>query len=785
MTNAGAGSSDRPLPRPTPAFGGRIERLITNSEPAPLRVPSAPPDAPNVVLIMLDDVGFGTCGAFGGPVPMPALERVVARGLRYNQFHTTALCSPTRAALMTGRNHHAAHMGGITEIANSFPGYDSAIPPEAATVAQVLRLNGYSTGCFGKWHLTPSWEQSPAGPFDRWPTGMGFDRFYGIIGAEASQWEPPVYDQTTPISPHLGRPGYHLSEDLADQAVSWIQRQQTSTPDRPFFCYFSTAAAHAPHHVGAEWSDRFAGQFDEGWDALRTTIYERQLALGVIPAGTALTERPAEIPAWDDYPDQFRPVASRLMEVFAGYLAHTDAQVGRVLEAVDQLGATDNTLVFYLTGDNGASAEGTVHGAWSAPSFQNGVPEDPDWLLAHIDDFGTDRCENHYNVGWAWALDSPFQWMKQVASHFGGTRNGLAVSWPKRVTDAGGLRPQFHHVVDIAPTIYEAAGIIAPSHVNGIEQMEVHGTSMLYTFADATVPSTRHSQYFEILGNRGMYHEGWMASCFHGRLPWIRLKGYEFDGPQERWELYHVAEDFSQAIDLAEEFPEKLAELQALFHEHALRNGVYPLRDVGSPLDGPFGVPRSLGGVKRMTYTPAHVRMPETSVVNLKNCSFQIVAKIVTTTPIEHGVLACQGGAMAGWSLYLDDQGHPIYHYNCFGHDHTSVRSSLPLVPGLHHIVVDFASDGGFGQGGNVMLSVDGEPVAFGRMERSVPIVFSMSGETFDVGVDTGSPVGPYPPQYPCSAEIIGITLERLASPSPEVLTAMRMGEFQASLSTQ
>ena len=780
------------LPRSTPPVEGTIGRLIGASTPRRLTTPEAPAGAPNVIVILLDDVGFGSCGPFGGAVPMPALERVAAQGLRYNQFHTTALCSPTRAALLTGRNHHSVHMGGITEIANSFPGYDSAIPPEAATVAQVLRMSGYSTGCFGKWHLTPSWEQSPAGPFDRWPTGMGFDRFYGIIGAESSQFEPPVHDQTTPVQPHVGRPGYHVTEDLADQAIQWIQRQHASSPQRPFFCYFSTPAVHAPHHVAREWSDRFGGAFDGGWDVLRTSIHERQLALGVIPPDTALTTRPKEIPSWDEYPERYRPVATRLMEVFAGFLAHTDAQIGRVLDAVDQLGLTDDTLVVYLTGDNGASAEGTIHGAWSAPSFQNGVHEDPEWLLEHIDDFGTARCENHFNVGWAWALDSPFQWMKQVASHFGGTRNGMAVRWPRRISDAGAIRSQFHHVIDLAPTIYEAVGINPPSRVNGVEQMPIHGTPLTYTFDRPDAPSTRTTQYFEILGNRAMYHDGWIASCFHGRLPWIRLQGLEFDGPQEVWELYDVAHDFSQAVDLSAAHPDKLAELQQLFHEQAEVHGVYPLRDAGSPRHGEFSVPSSLGGATRMTYTAAHVRMPESSVVNLKNCSYRITAEIdvphVSDGPDlgggAQGVVVCQGGNMAGWSLYLDN-GRPTFHYNWYGHEHTSAASPTSLAAGRHVVVADFAYDGGFGAGGELVLSVDGHTVAHARIERTVPLVFSMSGETFDVGIDTGSPVGPYPHHHPCTASIIGVTLERLDEPSPDVLERIRIGMFTASLSTQ
>ena len=780
-------ADDTSIPKPTPHHQGVIGKYIPDSEPVQLQSPKPPDKAPNVVLIMLDDVGFGSCGTFGGPVPTPTVDRVANAGLRYNQFHTTALCSPTRAALLTGRNHHAVHMGGITEIANSFPGYDSAIPRESATVAEILRQHGYSTGAFGKWHLTPSWEQSPAGPFDRWPTGLGFDRFYGIIGAEASHWEPAVYDQTTPIEPHLGRDNYHLTEDLADKAIEWIQRQKASAPDRPFFCYFSTAAVHAPHHVAPEWIKKFEGQFDDGWDKLREQIFARQLKLGVIPPDTVLTPRPDEVPSWEDYPDRYKPVASRLMEVFAAFLAHTDAQVGRVLDSLDELGVAEDTLVIYLTGDNGASAEGTIHGAWSAPSFQNGVPEEPEWLLEHMDDFGTARCENHFNVGWAWALDAPFQWMKQVASHFGGTRNALAVSWPNRIEEPGGLRQQFHHVIDVAPTILAAAGIEWPSSVNGINQMDVDGTPMNYTFSlrDAQAPSTHVTQYFEILGNRAIYHDGWIASCFHGRVPWIRLAAFEFDGPQERWELYNVAEDFSQSVDLSEQFPAKLTKLRKLFDEEAGKNGVYPLRDAGSPRGGQLRVPHSLGGIRKMTYTTAHVRMPESSVVNLKNSSHKISARIEVGESGAAGVVACQGGNMAGWSLYLCKDGRPHYVYNWFGHVLTTISSSDSLVAGPHDLVVLYEHDGGFGAGGVVSLHVDGHEVDRARIERTVPIIFSMSGETFDVGVDTGAAVGNYPHGFACTAEIIGVTLERLTEVDEATRSAMAEGEFRASLSTQ
>ena len=767
------------LPRPTEPFTGQVERLITDAKARRLEAPAPPDNAPNVLLVMLDDVGFGSFSTFGGPVEAAGFQSVADNGLLYNQFHTTALCSPTRAALLTGRQHHSVHMGGITEIANSFPGYDSQIPAEAATVAQILQMSGYATSCFGKWHLTPSWEQGPAGPFERWPTGIGFDRFYGIIGAEASHWEPAAYDQTTPISPHVNRPDYHLTEDLADQAIKWMEQHRVSAPNRPWFCYFSTPAVHAPHHAPAEWINKYQGTFDVGWDVLREEIYAEQLRLGVIPEHTTLTTRPEEIPAWSEYPERYRPVATRLMECFAGFLAHTDHHISRVIDAARQ--QERDTLIIYLSGDNGASAEGTIHGAWSAPSFQNGVHEDPEWLLEHIDDFGTSKCENHFNVGWAWALDSPFQWMKQVASHFGGTRNGLAIEWPNKITDKGALRSQFHHVVDIAPTILEAAGVAMPESVNGITQMPVHGVPMGYSYAQDG-PSQRKTQYFEILGNRAIYNDGWIASCFHGRVPWIRMQGYEFDGPQEQWELYDIENDFSQATDLANENPELLEELLELFDSEAQRFGVYPLRDAGSRRGGDLGVPHALGGLRTMTYTTAHVRMPESIVVRLKNCSWKIAAQ-VTTTDADVGVIACQGGNMSGWSMWLND-GVPSFTYNCYGHEITTLAGNT-LKAGNHLIEAVFDYDGGFGKGGDLVLVVDETAVAHERLERTVPVGFSMSGETFDVGIDTGSPVGPYPHDFRCSATIDGVTLTRLSEPGLAVEAAEREGLVKAGFSTQ
>lgn len=773
------------LPFPTPPFAGALGRLVGDSEPAHPTVPMPSPDAPNIVLVLLDDVGFGTCSTFGGPVPTPALDRVAAQGVRLNQFHTTALCSPTRAALLTGRNHHAVHMGNIPEGASAFPGYDCLIPKEAATVAEVLKQYGYSTGAFGKWHVTPAHEQTLTGPFDRWPTGLGFERFYGILSAEASQYEPPLFDQTTPVMPYEGRDDYHMTEDIVSKAIEWMRLQRASNPHRPFFTYVATGAMHCPHHVWPEYIERFRGQFDDGWDALRERIYQRQLDLGVIPPGTTLTPRPAEVPSWDEYPDRYKPVASRLMEVFAGFMAHTDEQIGRLLDALDEMGETDNTLFVYITGDNGASAEGTVNGAWSAPSFQNGLPEDGEWLLDHIDDFGTARCENHYNLAWAWALDSPFQWMKQVASHFGGTRNAVAVQWPKRITDAGALRSNFHHVVDIFATLLDAAGIEAPSHVNGLEQMPIDGVSMLAMFEDASAPENHLVQYFEMFGNRAIYRDGWIASCYHGRLPWKRFDSVPFDGPNERWELYNIRNDFSQGDDLAAQHPDLLAELQQLFDDEARRNNVYPLKEPVQTIGAQFAVPNALRGTTKVTYTQAHVRMPEASVVSLKNCSFRITAEITVPESGCEGVICAQGGNMAGWSLYVAPDGRPVYHYNWLGHEHSVAISVQGLTPGRHTIAIDHAYDGGFGAGGDSVMTLDGEPVAHVRLDRSVPVVFSISGETFDVGMDTGSPVGDYPHIFRFTGVIHGVTLERLSEPTAHLRALLDDAEFRASLAVQ
>ncbi|KAA1249995.1 arylsulfatase [Mycobacterium simiae] len=772
------------LPRGTAEFTGIINPTATDATPVKPTITYPPAGAPNVVVVLLDDVGFGAASTFGGPIPTPTLDKVARVGLRYNQFHTTALCSPTRAALLTGRNHHSAHMGNICEIAYGFPGYDSVLPHSTATIAEILRSNGYNTALFGKAHFTPIWEIGPAGPFDRWPTGLGFERFYGFVVADTSQYEPALYDQTTPIEPYLGRDDYHLTEDLADRAIEWIRRQQTSAPGKPFFLYFAPGATHSPHQVWPEWSDRFAGQFDDGWDALRERIYARQIKLGIIPPGTQLTPRPEQIPAWADYDDRYQPVARRLMEVYAGFLAHTDTQVGRVVDAIEQLGQWDNTLFIYVCGDNGASAEGTLHGAWSSPAFQNGLPEDPEWLLAHLADFGTARCENHYNVGWAWALDAPFQWMKQVASHFGGTRNGLAISWPRGIRAAGEQRSQFHHVIDIVPTILEVTGVEMPARVSGIEQKPIEGVSMRYSFDDAAADSRRTTQYFEIFGNRAVYHRGWMASCFHGRLPWIRTQLSTPFGAAERWELYHLADDFSQGVDLAAQYPEKLAELQAVFDAEARKYNVYPLSDATLARALPANRPSLLGDRTSVTYYAGHTRIPETSTLSYTSTSFELRAQLHIPAGGAQGVVICIGGAMAGWSLYLQG-GIPIFAYNYLGHELTTISAPDPLPDGQVTLGVSFDYDGGgLGKGASVSLLVDDAVVVSSRIERTVPYRFSMSGETLDVGTDTGSPVAPYGHDFRFTGRIDRI--DATVHPQPaDLAAAIAEAEMRAALSAQ
>ncbi|GAB7564594.1 arylsulfatase AtsD [Methylobacillus methanolivorans] len=767
------------LPKPEQPFTGEIRETIQESRAVKPEIQYPPKQAPNVVIVLLDDVGFGSASTFGGPVPTPTLDALAGEGLRYNQFHTTALCSPTRAALLTGRNHHRVHMGTVGEGGTGFPGYDSILPKSAATLGEVLRQHGYNTGWFGKNHTTPMWEVSPAGPFDRWPTGLGFERFYGFHGGQVSQWEPPIIDQFSPKEPYRDKPDYHLNEDLADQTIHWIKNQKATAPNKPFFAFLAPAACHAPHHAPKEWIDKFKGQFDQGWDQLREEIYQRQLKLGIIPPGTRLTPRPEEIPDWESYPDRYKPVASRLMEAYAGMLAHTDAHVGRVVDAIKELGQWDNTLFIYIVGDNGASGEGTIHGAWNEEFLSGGEgQEDPEWILQRIDQIGTRHSENHFNVAWAWALDTPFQWMKQIASHFGGTRNGTVVSWPKGIKNKGGIRSQFHHVIDIFPTVLEAAGITVPEVVNGTPQEPLDGISMLYSFDKDDHPGLRTTQYFEMLGNRAIYHEGWMACCFHGRLPW-KLSQVEF-GDDETWELYHVAADFSQSEDLAARYPEKLKALQQKFVEEAKANRVFPLDDRLIDRCALHLRPSLTDGLSRVTYYPENVRLSEFAVVDFKNRSFDLTAYLDIPAQGAEGVIVCQGGNMGGWTFYVKDN-KPVYLYNWVGHEHYVVAAETPLPAGELELKLVFDYDGGgVGKGGLARIFINGVESAQGRVEKTMPFIMSWNAEGFDVGRDTGAQVGPYENGFPFSGTIHKVDVDLRSFPDAETQALVERGRAAA-----
>jgi arylsulfatase A-like enzyme len=726
------------LPLPQAPFKGKIGITYKESQPDFPKPIKAPAKAPNVLLVLLDDVGFGQTSTFGGLIETPNLDRLAARGLRYNQFHTTALCSPTRAALLTGRNHHSVSTGVITELASGYPGYTAILPRSAATIAEVLRSNGYNTAAFGKWHNTPDYETSAVGPFDRWPTSLGFDYFYGFLGGDTNQWSPNLVENTQHIQKPLDDPNYHLTPDLADHAIKWIRTQQSIAPDKPFFTYLATGATHAPHHAPKEWIEKYKGKFDQGWDKLRADIFERQLKLGIIPADTKLTPRPAEIPAWDSLTPTEQKVYAHQFEVFAGFLSHTDAEVGRVIDAIAQLGELDNTLVFFIAGDNGASAEGGLTGSVNEFKVFNGVEESHQEILAALDDLGSPKTFNHFHAAWAWAVDSPFQWTKQIASHFGGTRNGLVVAWGDRIKDKGAIRSQFHHVIDIAPTILEATGITEPEVVNGARQQPIEGTSLVYSFDDPAVASKHKTQYFEMFGNRAIYDNGWVAAARHGRLPWERFSKTTFD--QDNWELYNVAQDFSESQDLAKDNPQKLAELQNLFLKEAKKYKVLPLDDRTIQRFDINTRPSITNGRNSFSYYTTVTGIPEGSAPNTKNRSFSITADIDVAKDGAEGVLVTQGGRFAGWSFFLKD-GKPTYAYNFLNSDRTIIQSSEPVAIGKSKVRFDFAYDGGgVGAGGTGKLFINDKQVAEGRIEKTVGFRIGLD-ETFDVGQDTGSAV--------------------------------------------
>jgi len=729
------------LPQPEPPFKGNIGRTYKDSTPDKIAIIKAPDGAPNVLLILIDDCGFGQWSTFGGQIPTPNLDRLAKAGLRYTRFHTTALCSPTRAALLTGRNHHSAATGVITEIGSGYPGYTGQIPASTAMVSETLRQHGYSTAFFGKNHNIADWETSVSGPYDRWPARQGFDHFYGFVGGEANQWAPALYRDNSPIEmevPNRREADYTLNENLADEAIKYIYKQKSVTPDRPFFIYYAPGATHAPHHVPKEWIDRFKGQFDQGWDRYREETFQRQLQLGVIPADTKLTPRPAEIPAWDSLSEDQKRIASRLMETFAGYTAQTDFQVGRILDTLEEIGQSDNTLVFWQIGDNGASMEGTLNGVFNEMVSLNGQKEDPSYILAHLNEIGGPKAYNHYPVGWAWAMDTPFQWGKQVASHFGGTRNPLVISWPNEIKDKGGIRTQFHHVIDIVPTILEVTGIEQPSSVNGVTQKPIEGVSMVYSFDDANAEEHRRVQYFEMFGNRAVYSNGWVACVRHGRLPWEGAGSYDFD--KDKWELYRIDGDFSEANDMASREPQRLRDMQDLFWVEAAKYNVLPLDDRFIERADPRLRPSLIAGRTDFTYYPGATRIPESSSANVKNRSHNITAHLDVPNDGADGVLVAAGGTVGGYTLYIKE-GKPTYEYNWFSQQRYKVQSAEKLPVGPATIRMDFKYDGGgVGKGGLATLFINGRKVGEGRIEKTILGRYS-ADETFDIGMDTGSPV--------------------------------------------
>ena len=730
--------------KPGTTFPGVVGRTADVSTPAWPEPNRAKEGAPNVLFIVLDDTGFGHLGCYGSPIKTPNLDALAADGLRYNNMHTTALCSPTRSCILTGRNHHSNHMAGITEISTGYPGYDGYIPFENGFLSEILLQHGYNTYAIGKWHLTPSEAISAAGPFDRWPLGRGFERYFGFLSGDTHQYYPELTRDNTSTEPEkTPEEGYHLTPDLVEKAKAMIADAKQVAPDKPFFMYFCTGAMHAPHHVPKEWADKYKGQFDHGYDKQREITFAKQKALGVVPADAELTAHNPEIPYWDDMPEELKPVLARQMEVYAGFLEHTDAQVGKLVDALEELEILDDTLFIYIIGDNGASAEGTPQGTFNEMIPLNGFNEleTPEFMASHMDDFGGPDSYNHYAVGWAHAMCAPFQWTKQIASHWGGTRNGTVVHWPKGIRAKGEVRSQFHHVIDIAPTILEAAGLPEPTFVHGVQQKPLEGASFAYTFDDPDAEDRHTTQYFEMFGNRGIYHNGWTAVTKH-RTPWllgaIELPAFDDDN----WELYNTTEDWTQANDLSAEYPEKLHELQRLWLIEAVKYNVLPIDDrtaerFNSEL---AGRPDLMAGRSSMRLDGHTRRLQENAAPNTKNKSFAVTAELVVPEGGAEGVIATQGGAFGGWGLYAKE-GKLKYCYNFIGLDRAYVEAEQPLEPGERQVRIEFRYDGGgAGKGADLVLFIEGEEVGQGRTERSIPYLISLD-ETLDVGTDAGTPV--------------------------------------------
>jgi arylsulfatase A-like enzyme len=748
-----------PIPEPKAAS---ITTLDAREAKAPPRFEvKAPAGGPNVVIVLIDDIGFGASSAFGGPIKMPTLDKMAGNGLRFNRFHTTALCSPTRTSLLTGHNHHANNAGAIMELATAFPGNTGIRPLEITPLAQILRQNGFSTAAFGKYHETPPWEVSTSGPYDRWPTGSGFDKFYGFIGGETNQWAPAIFDGVTRVE-HRQSPDYHFTTDMTDQAIRWVSAQKSLTPDRPFYMYFATGATHAPHHAPKEWIAKYKGQFSGGWDKLREETFDRQKKMGIIPANTNLTPRPAEIPAWDAMTADQKRLFERQMEAFAGFAAHTDAEVGRLVAQLEAIGALENTLFFYIVGDNGSSAEGGPEGTYNEMMALNGIVGKADQMMAHLEAWGDPTTFPHFAIGWAWATNTPFQWTKQVASHFGGTRNGMVMHWPTGIKAKGEIRSQFHHVIDVAPTALEATKIPQPKTVDGIQQRPMDGVSMLYAAHDARAADRRTTQYFEMFGNRAIYHEGWVAATRHS-LPWLMVPLPPLK--DDKWELYKVDDDFSQAEDLAAKNPAKLKELQGIFDKEAVRNHVFPIDDRRSErFDAEIaGRPDLLGGRKTLTVYPGMTGMLENAFINVKGRHHTITAEVEVKDNKTSGVILAQAGYFGGWTLYFKE-GKPRHEYNFFALERTNIGGDAALAPGKHTIHYEFIPDEAKpGSGGKSILSVDGKKIAEGQIPKTQPFVFS-ADEGADVGVDGETNVSPDYKPGPASeftGKIIKVTVEQ------------------------
>jgi len=737
------------LPPPPPKFGGVIKESAKDSKPwwQPRVVP--PKGAPNVLLIMTDDQGYGVPGTFGGVIPTPALDRIAKAGLRYTHFNSTALCSPTRAALITGRNHHSVGFGVISELSTGYPGYDSIIGPDNATIGRVLSDNGFATSWFGKNHNTPGFQYSLSGPFEQWPSGMGFQYFYGFMGGETDQWQPYLFRDRSQITPWIGRKDYNLTTDLADEAIRHMRGLNAVAPEQPFFVYYVPGGSHSPHQPKKEWIDKFKGKFDMGWEKLREQIFANQKRLGVIPANTKLTPWPDDLPKWDSLTFLQKKLYARQAEVFAGYTAYTDYEIGRVIQAVEDMGKLDNTLIIYIDGDNGTSPEGTLSGTYNQMTAYNGILDVPEPLqLLHYEDWGSAATYPHMAVAWSWAFDTPFKWTKQVASHFGGTRQGLAISWPGHIKDVGGIRHQFHHMIDIMPTILEATGIKAPTQVDGITQKPIEGVSMAYTFdsANANAPSTRKTQYFEMISNRGIYSEGWYANTTPPVAPWV-LNAKMPDVGDYKWELYNLIEDFSQNDDIASKMPDKLKEMQALFQQEATKYNVLPL-DNSQFQRAIEPRPSTTAGQTVFIYVGENAGIPTGNSPSILNKSFTITAEVEVPKGGGNGMIVTEGGRFGGYALYLL-KGKPVFVYNLVDLKRSRWEGGVggadwlgkSLSAGKHTIEFDFKYDGpGIAKGGTGVLKVDGKDLSTQKLEHTIPFLLPPD-ETFDVGIDTRTPV--------------------------------------------